>query len=373
MAIAVGSTFGWRLAQNPFVRLSAVCRSNYTSIKTNGIHLRTTLWGNGSFRPHRVVKAVPDVQNVAFDYVVCANKLTPSDAVSFAEAIRPAVRPTTTLVSVQNGINVERPLKHMFESNTILSAICYASCQQPLPGRVQQLTQIRPFAFAIGTYHSGSTDTKSDNNKLEKLVSLDRKFKAIKDVNTERWTKMMFNGSLNPVSALTGLNSHQLLQDSPSLTLAHRLAEEIYEVASRSGANLPADSVSRTISCLQSPAPIVPSMLQDARDGRQMEVEALCGMRPMTTRLRSSAANRRQGNIWRQADAVGVPVPAVKATYNALTSMNQKIGIQRQYAFDSDPHTSMTNLSTDLASETSKRASNHLLSDVRASITPVAA
>ncbi|ERF71123.1 hypothetical protein EPUS_09146 [Endocarpon pusillum Z07020] len=352
---AVGSTFGWRLAQNPFVRLSAVCRSNYTSVKTNGIHLRTTLWGNGSFRPHRVVKAVSDVQNVAFDYVVCANKLTPSDAVSFAEAIRPAVRPTTTLVSVQNGINVERPLKHMFEGNTILSAICYASCQQPLPGQVQQLTQIRPFAFAIGTYHSGSTDTQSENNKLEKLVSLDSKFKAIKDVNTERWTKMMFNGSLNPVSALTGLNSHQLLQDSPSLTLAHRLAEEIYEVASRSGANLPADSVSRTISCLQSPAPIVPSMLQDARDGRQMEVEALCG------------------NIWRQADAVGVSVPAVKATYDALTSMNQKIGIPRQYTFESDPHTPVADLSTDLASETSRRASKHLLYDVQPSITPVAA
>lgn len=260
-----------------------MCRSNYTSIKTNGIHLRTELWGNGSFKPHRVVRAVTDVQNVVFDYIVCANKLTPSDAASFAEAIRPAVRPTTTLVSAQNGINVEQPLKSMFEGNTVLSAICYASCQQPLPGQVQQLTQIRPFAFAIGTYHSGSTDVKIENKKLENLVSLDKKFKAIKDVNTERWTKMMLNGSLSPVSALTGLNSHQLLQHSPSLTMAHRLAEEIYEVASRSGANLPADAVSRTISSLQSPAPIVASMLQDARHGRQMEVEALCGMRPPET------------------------------------------------------------------------------------------
>lgn len=313
------------------------------------------------------------MQNVAFDYIVCANKLTPSEAASFTEAIRPAVRPTTTLVSVQNGINVERPLKHMFEGNTILSAICYASCQQPLPGQVQQLTQIRPFAFAIGTYHSGSTDMTLENNKLQNLVSLDKKFKAIKDVNTERWAKMTFNGSLNPVSALTGLNSHQLLQHSPSLTLVHRLAEEIHEVASRSGANLPADAVSRTIGSLQSPAPIVPSMLQDARDGRQMEVEALCGMRPLKTRLRNFIANRLQGNIWRQADAVGVPVPFVKATYNALTRMNQKIGIQRQYAFNSNSHTSMRNLSTDLTSETTKRASKHLLCDFQTPITTVAA
>lgn len=344
----MGSTFGWRLAQHPFVRLSTVCRSNYNSVRTNGIHLKTALWGNGSFHPYRVVRAARDVQNVIFDYVVCANKITPGDAIPFTEAIRPAVRPATTLVSVQNGINVEQPLKHMFRSSTILSAICYASCQENSPGQVQQVTQIRPYGFAIGTYHPSTTDIDAENNKLKTLVSLDKKFKAIDDVNTERWTKMIFNGSLNPVSALTGLDCHQLLQDSPSLGLIHCLAKEIHEVAIKSGANLPADIISRTISSIQSPAPIVPSMLQDARNGRQMEVEALCGMRPEETRYKSLIANKVQGNIWRQADATGVSVPAVKSMYNLLARMNQEIGRSRHSAFSSSYRSPPAELLRDL-------------------------
>ncbi len=261
-----------------------MCRSNYNSIKSNGIHLKTALWGNGLFHPHRVVRTVREVQHVNFDYVVCANKITPVDTVPFTEAIRPAVRPATTLVSVQNGINVEQPLRHMFRRNTILSAICYASCQQDSPGQVQQLTQIRPYGFAIGTYHTGSADIDAESNKLATLVSLDKKFATITDVNTERWTKIIFNGSLNPVSALTALDCHQLLQDPSSSTLIHRLAREIYEVAIRSGANLPADIVERTMRSIQGPTPIVLSMLQDARKGRHMEVEALCGKRPKRSR-----------------------------------------------------------------------------------------
>lgn len=242
-----------------------------------GLHLETVLWGNGSFHPHRVVKTVREVQHVNFDYVVCANKITPENSNSFADAIRPAVRPTTTLVSLQNGINVEQPLRNSFRGSTILSAICYASCQQREPGRVQQLSHVRPHAFAIGTYQSGSNDTEAEQNKLKTLVSLDSRFKAVEDVNTERWMKLLLNGSLNPVSALTGRDSHQLLQDPASLSLACSLAEEIYEVAIISGANLPVDIISRTMSSLYRSAPIVPSMLQDARNGQQMEVESLCG------------------------------------------------------------------------------------------------
>ena len=259
------------------MKLSTVCRSNYTSVKKHGLQLETVLWGNGSFYPHRVVKAVQELQHISFDYVVCANKITSENSHSFADAIRPAVQHKTTLVSVQNGVNVEQPLRNSFWGNTVLSAICYASCQQREAGRVQQLSHIRPHAFAIGTYHSGSNDAKAEQDKLKTLVSLDEKFTVVDDVRTERWMKMLLNGSLNPVAALTGHDSHQLLHDSASLSLAYRLAEEVYEVAIRSGAKFPADIISRTMSSLHRSAPIVPSMLQDARNGRQMEVESLCG------------------------------------------------------------------------------------------------
>lgn len=239
--------------------------------------MRTKLWGQGVFRPHRVVRTVDDVKRVSFDYVVCANKIVPKDKLAFTESIRPVVGPTTTLVSAQNGVDVERPLQNAFNGNTILSAVCYISCEQNPSGSVHQVSQIRLHAFHIGAYNYGSTETDIENSKLNWLASLDLKFKAIQDVNTERWTKAIFNGSWNPITALTGFDTPQVLQDHHSLTLVQRIAEEIYEVAIKSGANIPADLPSKTIAFAQRAAPIATSMLQDARNGRNLEVEPLCG------------------------------------------------------------------------------------------------
>ncbi|MCJ1245910.1 hypothetical protein MMC30_003114 [Trapelia coarctata] len=153
----------------------------------------------------------------------------------------------------------------------------------------------------------------TENEKLQTLVDMDDKFKAVQDVKTERWTKMLFNGAWNPIAALTGLDTHQLLDKPIYLEMIQRLVEEIYTVAVKSGAVLPADLPARTVRFAQTAAPIIPSMLQDVKHKRTMEIEALCG------------------NIWRQADIVGVPVPAVKATYEALVKMDSSIRMHQAY------------------------------------------
>ncbi|KAF2137181.1 uncharacterized protein K452DRAFT_279042 [Aplosporella prunicola CBS 121167] len=305
---AVGSTLGWRLAQNPYTRLSVVCRSNYDAVKRHGIQLRTSLWGNGQFRPHRVLTSTLQVHDVPFDYVVCTNKVTSLESDSFIHAIAPAVSRGTTLVSAQNGIGVETPLRQAFRANTILSAVCYISCLQPSPGLVQQVSSIRPHALHIGTFDERhSSDRELDHARLERFVALDPKFKLVSDVQAERWTKQVFNGSWNPATAISGLDTHGLLAAAgPQLGVVEALAREIFTVAVRIGVALPRDLPQRTVQFARDNPPIAPSMLQDARVQRQMEVESLCG------------------NIVRLADAVGVPVPTVKATYRTLLGMNRR-------------------------------------------------
>ena len=289
----MGATFGWRLAQNPQVRVSVVCRSNYEDVKNDGVQMYTQLWGNGTFRPYRVARSVAELPELPFDYIVCANKIVRSNKAATEDAIRPAVRPATALVSLQNGINVEEPLRKAFAQNPILSALCYISCQQTSPGVVRQVSQIRPHAFHIGGFDhrqndtdwhaSGaqdrlSVDTERDALKVRDLVSLDARFQEVKDTSTERWIKMMFNGSWNPVAALAGCDTHEILQKPLLLSVVRQLAEEIYTVAVKSGAQLPFDLPVKTVSAAASAAPLVPSMLQDARHGREMEVEPICGV-----------------------------------------------------------------------------------------------
>ena len=238
--------------------------------------MRTKMWGSGSFFPDRVLRNVQEVEQVSFDYVICANKVTSSDRLGLMESIRPVVGSRTTLVSVQNGINVEYPLKAAFNGRTILSAVCYISCQHESDS-VHQVSQIRPHAFHIGVYNDNNTNVNLENSKLETLVSLDTKFKAIQDVHTERWTKAIFNGSWNPVTALTGFDTHHVLNDPLSLATVQDLAEEIYKIAIKSGAKLSAEIPSRTIAMVRNASPIISSMLQDARRGHGLEIEPVCG------------------------------------------------------------------------------------------------
>lgn len=159
---AVDSTPGWRLAQNPNSNLFVVCQCNYDVIKKQGVRMNTNLWGNGMFKPHRVVRSTDEVSYLKFDYVVCANTITSSDCSSTIKELNHVLSPTTALVSAQNGVGVEAPLGRAFQGNTILSAVCYISCLQPVPGIVQQVSNIRPHAFHIGTYDApnfgGSVD-----------------------------------------------------------------------------------------------------------------------------------------------------------------------------------------------------------------------
>jgi 2-dehydropantoate 2-reductase len=274
---AVGSTLGWRLAQNPNTNLSVVCRSNYDIVKKQGICMNTNLWGNGMFRPHRVVRSTREVSDLEFDYVVCANKITTSDCSSTIKELTHVLSPTTALVSAQNGVGVEAPLGRAFRANTILSAVCYISCLQPVPGIVQQVSNIRPHAFHIGTYDTPKFGGSADGRqKLEDFVALDSRFRQIEDVQAERWTKQIFNGAWNPMTAISGLETHPLIV-SPYLQTVRQLAQETFNVAVGLGVKLPKDLPDRTIEFARNNPSMAPSMLQDARKKRLMEVDSLCG------------------------------------------------------------------------------------------------
>jgi 2-dehydropantoate 2-reductase len=241
--------------------------------------METMVWGNGTFRPHRVFRSISEAKHIRFDYILCANKASGYDVSSFVDDIALAVRPDTPLVAIQNGIGIEERLRQIFPTNPILSAICYVACIQEPLGTVQQTAQIRPNAFHVGRYKQRSLNPAADQAALEQFVSLDDKFKLVPDIQTERWAKLIFNGAWNPTCALSGMDTQQIIHNSESsLMLVHKLAREVFEVAAKAGHRLPEDIEQTTFEAVAKSAPIIPSMLQDSRKSRPMEIEALCGM-----------------------------------------------------------------------------------------------
>ena len=215
-------------------------------------------------------------QEQQFDYVVLANKIKDDYAATLTE-LRSLVSPTTTLVSAQNGMDVEVPLQRAFPANTILSAVCNIGCSQTSPGQIEQTAGLKKPAFSIGAYGELSS---MDTMKRDVLASMDADFQTVESVNEERWRKLVFNSAWNSTTALTGMDTHQLLAQPGAAELVFQIAGEAHSVGTASGVALDSNLPAMTIELARRSSPITPSTLQDVRSRRPMELDFIFGMSP---------------------------------------------------------------------------------------------
>lgn len=220
------------------------------------------------------MRSASEVAHVDFDFIVLATKLSNHPKDPLIETLRPAVKDTTTLVSVQNGITSEIALRHAFD-NAIFSSTCYINCTQSQPGFVEQVSNVRPHAFYVGINRPGRhSDGKRE---LETLVGLDDAFAQVDDAHGERWRKMIFNTAWSLSTSLLDKDTHGVLQDKNGPQLVFGLAQEAYRIGRSLGIDLDANLPMATLDSPRNAPAIVPSMLQDIRRGKPIEVEALCG------------------------------------------------------------------------------------------------
>ena len=261
--------------------MSVICRSNYDKVSKHGFTFRTRLWGDGAFKPHRVIHADSFTQaNLAgrYDYIVLANKIKcKNDTEQMIRGLRNIIRQDTVLVSTQNGMGNERPLALAFAENTILSSVCNMSCSQPKPGFVDQTVAITPHAFHLGIYSKGEHPIPDAIEKLESLAAMDPQFCAVPDVHGERWQKLLFNTAWNSMTAIAGVDTHELLRSPSSTKLVRQLAEEAYRIGIASGASLAQSSPDDVIELARRSKPIITSSLRDTRKGRKVEIYSITG------------------------------------------------------------------------------------------------
>jgi 2-dehydropantoate 2-reductase len=99
------------------------------------------------------------------------------------------------------------------------------------------------------------------------------------DIRTEIWAKLWGNMNMNPLSALTGSTSTQLLDDPLTHALVLRMMEEAETIGARLGLSTgmtPAEriAVTRRLGSFRT------SMLQDFEAGRPLEVGPILGVFP---------------------------------------------------------------------------------------------
>lgn len=319
---AIGTIYLY-LLQKAGYDITAVCRSNYDAVKSNGFLIDSVIYGEHlrfhpkvARSPAEAAEANPD----GFDYIIVTTKALPDSKT--AEVIRPAVTPSRTcIVLIQNGIGIEDEYADAFPNNPILSCVVYLPTTQVSHGHIEMgnVEALQVGAFPASAYTDASkphlkTSADAFMGMLRKAGS---NAKWYADVQEKRWNKLLLNAPWNPMCALTLSRDVALLAATPE---AETAVEEVMLEVAAIAANLGYESISAQTATDQLKRAkeriggkgIEPSMLVDVLWDRRMEVETILG------------------NPVKVAKRLGVPVPRLEMLYVLAKALDEAVALREK-------------------------------------------
>lgn len=283
---SIGAVYLYQL-QQAGCSLTAVCRSNYQAVKNNGFTLNSLKFGNQKYKPDFVVRTVEDCpRDKVYDFVLVCTKSFPGSKPSLADMIKPAIvgRPQTAIVLAQNGIDIEKEVADQFPENPILSGVVYLPAIQTAQGIIEYSEMLN--LLEIGTYPANAPPShKSAAIRLAELMIKGGGGAAVyEDIQIPRWSKLLMNAAWNPICALTLCTDGEFLTTSAPFAneLVWDIMLEIIALAGKIGIQgITVQEAENRLSIAKRRAETGTgrqvSMLQDVKQGRSFEVEAIVG------------------------------------------------------------------------------------------------
>ena len=266
---AIGSLYAGKLAQAG-AEIHAVCRSDYEEVKNSGIEIKS-LWGDFNFKPHKVLRDVKDFTGIA-DFILIATKVLPE--ISLPDLIKPALSPQTSIALIQNGIFIEKDLARAFPHHHLLSIIAFVALRKEHPAFVEHDADGR---LTLGEYQNPNPKKTDELFNLWQKVGVPCVLSS--DIQYDRWKKLLWNASFNPISVVAGgLDTKQILDDPQLKNLVRNVMKEVALLAKAQGYEIGEDLIEQTIDATyKRKVPAITSMLLDFRAKRKMEIEAILG------------------------------------------------------------------------------------------------
>ncbi|KAF4268433.1 hypothetical protein KXW57_007037 [Aspergillus fumigatus] len=316
----IGTIAALNLERGGLAEVTCVLRSNYEAVRSRGIEIISCEHGHiKNWRPTAVLNVIPRVcsedHSTLFDYIVCTTKNIPGVTPSICETIAPAVRPGhTVIVLIQNGLNIEKPFLSRFPQNVILSGVSRCDAHEIAHGVIEQKEDDD---LHIAAFHNPLLDQETQQKAAEQFVQIygaGGKTNVRHEPNWERdrWSKLVYNATLNPICALTGVNTGDLQIAGGALDrLVIPAMQEVVKVSKAVGVELPDDIIETTIRKNPVERKIAPSMQKDMEKGNLLEHENLIG------------------EVVREAQKQGVAIPVLSVLYELCSAIQWRVAKER--------------------------------------------
>jgi 2-dehydropantoate 2-reductase len=293
---AIGGYYGFRLNQAG-AELHTVCRSDYQEIRENGLTVHTG-GKTHTVHPAGVYRSMDECPPV--DYCIIATKVLPG--LDRAALLGKTLSPETTIVLIQNGINIEEPIAQAFPENTIISCLAFICVTRTSPGVIEHLDYGR---LVIGKFPEGGSERVDILARLFDSAGVNCTIDE--NIIQARWKKLVWNAPFNPLSVLAGgVDTREMLTHEEMIATVRRVMEEVVEIATAAGHPIGKDFIESMIADTGKMTPYRTSMLVDYENGRPMEVDAILG-EPLRT-----------------ARNMNVKVPVMQTLHSLLDMVDRK-------------------------------------------------
>jgi len=207
-----------------------------------------------------------------FDVGIIATKAT---GVTGAAASLRGRFPGATIMTVQNGLGAEEIVRAQ-GGWPLVSAVTFMSGTKHSDTHVEYILDTPTW---LGPYEGSSYERVQEIAQV--LLDAGLEAEALADLRPAQWSKLVFNATVNGVSALTGLphDAHFAAEAEPSDLghLVHALVDEGKRVAAAAGVELYDDPWEMNVLATRRGSAHYPSMLEDVEARRPTEVELING------------------------------------------------------------------------------------------------
>jgi 2-dehydropantoate 2-reductase len=292
---AVGGYYGARLARAGHDVAFVARGAHLEAIRARGLQIRSPMVGDFTVR----AAAEEDTSRVGpVDVVIVAVKTY--DNPSALPMVKPMLGPSTTVLTLQNGVDSVTQLASVVGEAAVLGGTTYIATALVEPGVIEQTGTHRRIAFGEVF---GALPRRSErvNRIHEAFDGADIQSEPAGDGRVAIWEKFIFLVSLAGFTGGARLPIGPLWSDPFVREQFLEGCREIERLARAEGVPVAGDVIDRISAYIGGiPGTMRSSLLIDLSQGKRIEVEAL------------------QGSVVRRARRAGVPVPIMSTLYALL-------------------------------------------------------
>ena len=295
---ATGSCYGGLLAKNGEDVALVARGENAEAIKTQGLSVDSAT--EGLFTVHPSVIERPDT-NWLPDLVLFCVKGYDSEAAM--ELMAPAIGPSTSILTLQNGLGGGDQLTGRFGRDKVLLGAAYIEAERKGPGKVAHYASQPRIVFGE---ESGASSVRASMIR-QTLQEAGIDAQVSDDIYRDLWSKLVFICSLSGMCCITRSSFAEVLDNPETAALALQIMQEVYDVGRASGVDLPDGIVQDHMEHFRrEKEELVSSMYMDLLAGNRLELSVINGA--------VTSAGRR----------VGVPTPINDFITSCLSPANER-------------------------------------------------